>query len=184
VEAFLSSLGIVALAELGDKTQLLSFVLAARFRRAPGPIIAGIFVATIANHAAAAFVGETLAGKLDVTWMKWILGFSFLAFAVWALIPDKLDETPPSKHGAFITTIVLFFLAEMGDKTQLATVALGAQYRSVALVTLGTTIGMMVANVPAVLIGDKLVQRFPLSKMRFVAAALFAAFGLWVLFAT
>jgi putative Ca2+/H+ antiporter (TMEM165/GDT1 family) len=116
--------------------------------------------------------------------MKWILGFSFLAFAVWALIPDKLDETPPSKHGAFITTIVLFFLAEIGDKTQLATVALGAQYRSVALVTLGTTIGMMVANVPAVLIGDKLVQRFPLSKMRFVAAALFAAFGLWVLFAT
>jgi Ca2+/H+ antiporter, TMEM165/GDT1 family len=181
LEAFLSSLGIVALAELGDKTQLLSFVLAARFKRMHGPVIAGIFVATVANHAAAAFVGGAVAGKLDATWMRWIVGLAFLAFAVWALIPDKLDETPVSKHGAFLTTVVLFFLAEMGDKTQLATVALGAQYRNVVAVTLGTTLGMMVANVPAVLLGDRLAQRFPLSRMRFVAAALFAAFGLWVL---
>lgn len=184
MEAFFASLGIVAIAEMGDKTQLLSFVLAARFRGQHWPIIAGVFVATIANHLVAAFVGDWVATKVSPDVMRWVLGVAFLAFAVWALIPDKLDDegsTNP-RYGAFATTLFMFFLAEMGDKTQLATVALGAKYANLMAVTMGTTLGMMVANVPAVLLGEKLAQRFPLSKMRFVAAALFAVFGILVLF--
>jgi len=183
VEALLSSLGIVAFAEMGDKTQLLSFVLAARFRGQHWPIIAAIFVATIVNHALAALAGDWVAMKVSPEVMRWVLGLAFLAFAAWALVPDTLDEDEQknSKHGAFLTTLVMFFLAEMGDKTQLATVALGAQFGNLLAVTIGTTLGMMVANVPAVLLGDTLAKRFPLSKMRFVAAALFAIFGVLIL---
>lgn len=182
VDAFLASLLLVAIAEIGDKTQLLSFILAARFKKQAWPIIIGIFVATVANHLMAAFVGDWVASKVDPTVMRWILGGAFLAFAAWALIPDTLDEEPKApRFGAFITTLVLFFLAEMGDKTQLATIALGANYTNLFAVTLGTTFGMMIANVPAVLLGAKLAERFPLQKMRFVAAVLFAIFGLLIL---
>jgi putative Ca2+/H+ antiporter (TMEM165/GDT1 family) len=183
VEALLSSLGMVAFAEMGDKTQLLSFVLAARFRGQHWPIITGIFIATIVNHALAALAGDWVAMKVSPDVMRWVLGLAFLAFAAWALIPDTLDETDQknNRHGAFLTTLVMFFLAEMGDKTQLATVALGAQFGNLLAVTLGTTLGMMVANVPAVLLGESLAKRFPLSKMRFIAAALFAIFGVLIL---
>ncbi|MEP7244121.1 MAG: TMEM165/GDT1 family protein [Gammaproteobacteria bacterium] len=183
MEAFLTSFGMVALAELGDKTQLLSFVLAARFRGRQWTVIAGIFIATIVNHLCAAYVGDWVAAKVSPVVMRWVLGLAFLGFAVWALIPDTLDDSSgeDSRYGAFATTIVMFFLAEMGDKTQLATIALGAKYASLAAVATGTTLGMMAANIPAVLIGEKLAQRFPLSKMRFVAAALFAIFGTLIL---
>ncbi|WP_386065755.1 TMEM165/GDT1 family protein [Tahibacter sp. UC22_41] len=183
MEALIASFGMVAIAEIGDKTQLLSFVLATRFRGRHWAIIAGIFAATVFNHLFAALVGGWVAHFLGPDLLRWILGLAFLGFAVWALIPDTLDDKPePSRYGPFLTTLVLFFLAEMGDKTQLATVALGAKYANLALVTLGTTLGMMAANVPAVLIGEKLAQRFRLSTMRFVAAALFAIFGLLILF--
>lgn len=175
---------MVTLAEIGDKTQLLSFLLAARFAGRHWSIIAGIFLATVANHFCAALLGDWAAAQVDATIMRFVLGAAFLAFAVWALIPDKLDETHDSSHpyGAFVTALVMFFIAEMGDKTQLATIAMGAKYSSLAAVTLGTTFGMMIANVPAVLVGEKLAQKFPIGKMRFVAATLFAMFGLLVLF--
>jgi len=174
---------MVAVAEIGDKTQLLSFVLAARFRGRHGAIIAGIFVATVFNHLFAALVGGWVAHLLGPDLLRWLLGLAFLGFAAWALIPDTLDEKPgANRHGAFLTTLVLFFLAEMGDKTQLATVALGAKYTNTLLVTLGTTLGMMAANVPAVLVGESLAKRFSLAAMRYVAAALFALFGLLILF--
>ena len=183
MEAFFASLGMVALAEMGDKTQLLSFVMAARFRGQHAAVIGGIFVATIANHLVAASLGGWVAARIDPDILRWSLGTAFLAFAAWALIPDSLDESKqrPSRYGAFLTTTILFFLAEMGDKTQLATVALGARYASLAAVAAGTTLGMMVANVPAVLLGRTLARRFPLSRMRFLAAALFAAFGILIL---
>lgn len=183
MEAFLASLGLVAVAEIGDKTQLLAFILAARYRGQYAAIIVGILVATIANHLVAAFVGDWVGTRLDADMMRWILGVAFLAFAVWALIPDTLEEgeRPRSRYGAFLTTLVVFFLAEMGDKTQLATIALGAKYANLLAVTAGTTLGMMIANVPAVLLGEKLAQRFALQRMRFVAAALFAVFGLLIL---
>jgi len=174
---------MVAVAEIGDKTQLLSFVLAARFRGQHWAIIAGILLATIGNHLLAAFSGGWLAAYVSPDLLRWILGLSFLAFAAWALVPDTLDddETVKMRRSAFATSLVVFFLAEMGDKTQLATIALGAQFSSLLAVTMGTTLGMMVANVPAVLLGEKLAQRFTLNKMRFVAAALFAAFGILIL---
>lgn len=183
MEALFTSLGIVAFAEMGDKTQLLSFVLAARFRGQQLPIIAGIFIATLVNHALAALAGDWVATKVSPDVMRWALGLAFLAFAAWALLPDTLDESEQNstKHGAFLSTLVMFFLAEMGDKTQLATVALGAQFGNLVAVTMGTTLGMMIANVPAVLLGETLCKRFPLSKMRFVAAALFAIFGALIL---
>ncbi|WP_349258766.1 TMEM165/GDT1 family protein [Steroidobacter sp.] len=183
MEALVTSLGMVAFAEMGDKTQLLSFVLAARFRGQHWPIIVGILAATLFNHALAALAGDWVAHAVSPDVLRWVLGLSFLAFAVWALIPDTLDESERtvSKHGAFLTTLVMFFLAEMGDKTQLATIALGAKYASLAAVTAGTTLGMMAANIPAVLLGETLAKRFPLSKMRFVAAALFAIFGMLIL---
>jgi Ca2+/H+ antiporter, TMEM165/GDT1 family len=183
VEAFIASLGMVALAEMGDKTQLLSFVLAARFAGRHWPIVAGILVATVANHLGAAFVGDWVAAKVSPDIMRWTLGLAFLGFAAWALIPDSLGEQggQGARHGAFLTTLVLFFIAEMGDKTQLATVALGAKFTNLAAVTLGTTLGMMAANVPAVLVGEKLAQKFPLSRMRFIAAAIFAVFGVLIL---
>lgn len=180
---FLASLSIVTLAELGDKTQLLSFVLAARWPGRQWAIILGIFVATIANHALAAGLGKWITHAVDANVMGIIVGIAFFVFAVWALIPDTLDDEPSAKgrSSAFMAAMVLFFVAEMGDKTQLATVALGAEYGDVVAVTLGTTLGMMVANVPAVLVGDSLMKRFPLRKMRFVAAALFAIFGIYAL---
>ena len=182
MEALLTSLGMVAIAEMGDKTQLLSFVLAARFRGQQWTIIAGIFAATLCNHLLAALIGDWAAMHVDQQVLGWVLGLSFLGFAVWALIPDKLENAQTRhQHGAFATTLFLFFLAEMGDKTQLATVALGANFASLSMVTLGTTLGMMVANIPAVLLGEKLCEKIPLSKIRFIAAALFAIFGVLIL---
>jgi len=174
---------MVSLAEMGDKTQLLSFVLAARFAGRHWTIIAAIFAATIANHLCAAFVGDWVAAKVSADIMRWSLGLAFLAFAAWALIPDTLDEkgSQHARYGAFLTTLVLFFIAEIGDKTQFATVALGAKFTNLTAVTVGTTLGMMVANIPAVLVGEKLARKFPLSRMRFVAAAIFAVFGLLIL---
>jgi len=178
LEAFLVSTGVVALAEMGDKTQLLSLVLAARYRR-PSPIILGILVATLANHALAAALGAWVTGALGVEVMRWILGLSFLAMAVWALIPDKLEEDYAKKHrlGVFWATTIAFFLVEIGDKTQVATVALAANYASVAWIVAGTTLGMMIANVPAVLLGDRVLRRVPVRLVRLVAASMFAALG-------
>lgn len=184
LEAFLISTGLVAIAEIGDKTQLLALLLAARFRR-PWPIIGGIFVATLANHAMAAGLGAVAAAWLQGPWMRWVLGGLFLAFAAWALIPDKLEdeEAPNARAGAsiFWTTAVAFFLVEMGDKTQVATVALGAQFRDVAQVAAGTTLGMMLANAPVVVAGQAAAGRLPLNLIRGLAALTFALIGLWIL---
>ena len=178
MEAFLVSTGIVALAEMGDKTQLLSLVLAARFRR-PWPIIAGIFVATVFNHAAAGALGAWLTSLAGPQVMRWVLGVSFLAMAVWTLIPDKLDEeeTKAPRLGVFGATVVAFFLAEMGDKTQIATVALAARFDALVAVVLGTTLGMMLANAPVVLLGEKITRRIPIRAIHVVAAAIFAVLG-------
>ncbi len=183
MEGFWASLGLVAVAEIGDKTQLLSFVLATRFRGHAVAIVMGILLATVANHLLAASVGSWVASVLPPELLRWALGLGFLAFAVWALVPDRLDGDAIriSARGAFLTAAGLFFLAEMGDKTQLVTVALGAQYGSLLAVSAGTTLGMMVANVPAVLLGERLAQRYPLQRMRFVAAALFALFAVLIL---
>lgn len=182
VEAFLISTGIVALAEIGDKTQLLALVLAARFRR-PAPIIVGILCATLLNHALAGLVGRLVAHVIGPTLMRWILGVSFIAMAVWTLIPDRLDaqkERAP-RFGAFATTLVAFFLLEMGDKTQIATVALAAQYPSLVGVVAGTTLGMMIANGPVVLLGHGVAARVSLRGVHGVAAALFLVMGILVL---
>jgi len=180
VEAFLTSTGAVAIAEIGDKTQLLALVLAARFGK-PASIIAGILVATLANHALAAWVGVLAASWLDARTMAWVLAVSFLAMAVWTLIPDKLEEGEArpavSSAGAFVATAISFFLVEMGDKTQIATVALGARYHDVLAVTAGTTLGMMLANVPAVLVGEAALKIAPLKLVRIAAAVLFAVLG-------
>jgi putative Ca2+/H+ antiporter (TMEM165/GDT1 family) len=177
VEAFLTSTVLVAAAEIGDKTQLLSFVLAARLSQ-PGAIIAGILVATIANHALAGSVGAWLAHLAGPGVMQWVTGLLFIGFGLWALHPDALDEDPKiHRAGAFVTTLIAFFLAEMGDKTQLATVALAARFDSLAVVVLGTTLGMMLANVPAVMVGRKLAARLPMKTIRYVAAGLFMFTG-------
>lgn len=182
MEAFLTSFGMVAIAEMGDKTQLLSFLLATRFNGRHWAIIAGIFVATIANHFVAAFLGDWVAANVSPDVMRWVLGLSFLGFAAWALIPDTLvAQDKPNRFGPFVTTLFAFFLAEMGDKTQFATIALGAKYASLTMVVLGTTLGMMAANIPAVLLGQRLARYIPLSRMRFIAAALFAVFGVLIL---
>ena len=181
MEAFLASTLLVAIAEIGDKTQLLAIVLAARFNR-PLPIIAGIAAATLANHALAAWVGTLAAGWLDGQGFRLALAAGFIAMGLWTLVPDKLgeDEAPRvSARGAFLTTLIAFFLVEMGDKTQVATVALGAQYQQLVAVTAGTTLGMLIANVPAVLLGQALVQRIPLTTVRRVAAGLFLVTGIW-----
>lgn len=184
MEAFLVSTGIVALAEMGDKTQLLSLVLAAKFRR-PIPIILGILVATLLNHALAGAVGTWLTSLLGPDALRWILGLSFLAMAVWIMIPDKLDsddtDFSANRYGIFATTVVVFFLAEMGDKTQVATIALAAQYSSLVAVVAGTTFGMMIANVPAVLVGDKVANKLPLNVVHGVAALMFAVLGILAL---
>ena len=182
LEALLTSTAVVGLAEIGDKTQLLAIVLAARFKR-PLPIVLGILAATIANHFLAALLGGQAAAFLDATWFRYAVAASFIAMAAWTLIPDKLDdeELKPARHGAFLTTLIAFFLVEMGDKTQLATIALGARFHDVLPVTAGTTLGMMIANVPAVFFGHELIRRVPLNVVRWIAAALFLAIGLWLL---
>jgi putative Ca2+/H+ antiporter (TMEM165/GDT1 family) len=178
LEAFLVSTGIVALAEIGDKTQLLAFLLAAKFRR-PIPIVLGILAATLANHAFAGAVGTWITTLMPPQALRWVLGVSFIAMAIWTLIPDKLDEeeTQLAKMSVFGTTLVAFFLAEMGDKTQIATVALAAQFQSLALVVAGTTLGMMIANVPAVLLGDRVAHRIPVRLVHGIAAVIFAILG-------
>ena len=178
LEAFLISTGIVALAEIGDKTQLLALVLAAKFRR-PAPIVLGIFVATLVNHAFAGALGSWITTLVGPATLRWVLGLSFLAMAVWTLIPDRLDddETRLAGLGVFGTTLIAFFVAEMGDKTQLATVALAAQYQAVSSVVMGTTVGMMIANVPAVLMGERIARRFPVRLVHGIAAAIFAILG-------
>ena len=184
MEAFLISTSVVALAEMGDKTQLLSLVLAARFRK-PWPIVAGIFVATLVNHALAGAVGAWITSYLGENAMRWILGLSFIAMAVWMLIPDKLDEDEVSGHsrwGVFGTTLVAFFLAEMGDKTQIATVMLAAKYNAYLWVVADTTLGMMLANAPVVWLGDKLVKRVPIRLVHVVSAVIFLVLGVLALF--
>lgn len=179
MEAFLVSTGIVTLAEMGDKTQLLSLVLAARFRK-PWPIILGIFTATIVNHALAGALGEWIHNWIGPDAMRWILGLSFIAMAGWMLIPDKFDDDELQTHtkwGVFGTTVIAFFLAEMGDKTQIATVMLAAQYQAYFWVVLGTTLGMMLANAPAVWLGDKLVKRIPLRAVHVTSALIFLVLG-------
>ena len=178
MQAFLISTGVVALGEMGDKTQLLALLLAARFKR-PGPIMAGILVATLANHAAAGWLGAGIAAWLGAQVLRWVIGASFLAMAGWMLVPDKLDEAPRAagRLGVFGTTLLAFFLAEMGDKTQIATVALAARYSDLAAVVAGTTLGMMIANVPAVLLGDKVAQKVPMRLVHGVAALIFAVLG-------
>ncbi|MDN5753193.1 MAG: TMEM165/GDT1 family protein [Nitrosospira sp.] len=181
LEVFLISTLLVALAEIGDKTQLLSFVLAAKLRR-PYPIMMGILAATLLNHALAASVGAWLANLISPQALHWIIGLSFIGFGLWALKPDTLDGDPHIfSAGVFVTTLIAFFLAEMGDKTQLATVALAARYDALALVVLGTTLGMMLANAPAVWIGKALAHRINMKWMRWFAAASFVLMGLWSL---
>ncbi|MEO8039151.1 MAG: TMEM165/GDT1 family protein [Betaproteobacteria bacterium] len=178
MEAFLVSAGIVALAEIGDKTQLLAFVLAARFRR-PVPIVLGILVATLLNHGIAGAVGTWITAVLSPHILRWLLGTSFIAMAVWVLIPDKLDDTAAvrTRFGVFGTTVVTFFLAEIGDKTQIATIALAARYQALVPVVLGTTLGMMLANVPAVVLGERIAHKIPVRLVHGIAAAIFAALG-------
>lgn len=182
MEAFLTSSAVVAFAEIGDKTMLLAIVLAARFRK-PLPIILGILFATLANHALAALVGITAASILEGPWFRYAVAAGFIAMAAWTLVPDKLEEEQASeaRFGAFLTTLVAFFLVEMGDKTQVATIALAAKFESLIAVTVGTTLGMLVANVPAVLLGRQLVRRVPLKLVRAIAALLFVSIGVWVL---
>lgn len=183
MDAFLVSTGIVALAEIGDKTQLLAFILAARFRR-PVPIILGILVATLANHALAALLGSWVTSLLNPNVLRWVLGGSFIAMALWTLVPDTFDEDDAklaSLGGVFGTTLVAFFLAEMGDKTQVATVALAAQYQAIVAVVAGTTLGMLIANVPAVLLGERIAHRIPVRLVHGIAAAIFAVLGVLTL---
>jgi putative Ca2+/H+ antiporter (TMEM165/GDT1 family) len=179
MEAFLVSVGVVALAEIGDKTQLLSFVLAARYRR-PWPIIAGVFVATILNHGLAGAIGASLVHWLGPERLKWVLALSFFAMAAWTLIPDKLDDSDAprtARFGVFGTSLLTFFLAEMGDKTQIATVALAARYDSFYWVVAGTVTGLMLADIPAILLGERFARRLPTRLVHGIAAALFAVLG-------
>jgi putative Ca2+/H+ antiporter (TMEM165/GDT1 family) len=177
---FVSTLA-VAVAEIGDKTQLLALVLAARYRK-PWPIIAGILVATLLNHALAGWLGALVSGWLSPAVLRWGVVLSFLAVAAWALVPDKLDddEAKAPRFGPFLATLVAFFIVEIGDKTQVATVVLAAQYEPLWQVVAGTTLGMAVANVPVVLLGAAFAAKLPLKAARYAAAALFAGLGLWV----
>jgi putative Ca2+/H+ antiporter (TMEM165/GDT1 family) len=184
MEALYVSIGVVALAEIGDKTQLLAFILAARFKR-PVPIIAGILCATLVNHGMAGALGAWITTVVSPEIMRWVVGISFLAMAIWTLIPDKIEEeeTQIAKHfGVFGATLVSFFLAEMGDKTQIATVALAAHYGSPLMVVAGTTLGMLLADVPAVFVGNKFAEKIPMKLVHSIAAAIFAVMGLLTLF--
>ncbi|MEO7478084.1 MAG: TMEM165/GDT1 family protein [Lysobacteraceae bacterium] len=180
MNAFLVSLATVAIAEIGDKTQLLSLTLAAKYRR-PWPICIGIFIATLVNHAMAGGVGALLANWISPRALQWAVVVSFLGMALWALIPDKAgdDDTKGTGHGLVVATIITFFIAEMGDKTQLATVALAAQYHPLWQVVVGTTLGMMIANVPVVWLGSRFAERIPLRAARITAALMFLGLGLW-----
>ena len=183
MEAFLVSTGIVALAEIGDKTQLLTLVLAARYKK-PGPIVAGIFLATLVNHAIAGAIGAWLTKAIGPDAMRWILGISFIAMASWMLVPDRLDGDAGASRkvgGVFATTTVLFFIVEIGDKTQIATVALAARFDSLMAVVMGTTIGMILANAPVAFFGEALAKRLPVRAVHVVAAVVFAALGVGVL---
>jgi putative Ca2+/H+ antiporter (TMEM165/GDT1 family) len=183
MEAFLVSTGIVALAEMGDKTQLLALILAVRFRK-PWPIVLGIFVATIANHALAGAVGAWVTTFLGPDVLRWVLGVSFIAMAVWMLIPDKIDDEDSdsvAKLGVFGTTVIAFFLAEMGDKTQIATVMLAAQYQAFYSVVAGTTLGMMLANAPVVWLGERMTRLVPMRVVHVVSALIFLVLGLFAL---
>ena len=184
LEAFFVSIGVVALGEMGDKTQLLAMLLAAKFRK-PVPIILGILVATLANHALAGAVGEAIARVLGPAVLRWVIGASFIAMALWMLIPDQVDDDAAGgrqRFGVFGTTVLAFFLAEMGDKTQIATVALAARYTDLVAVVAGTTLGMMLANMPAVFLGDRIAKKLSLSLVHGVAAAIFALLGVLTLF--
>ena len=183
MEAFLFSTFSVALAEIGDKTQLLSFLLISKFRK-PWPIIWGILVATLANHAVAAWLGAYASDWLTGDWLNWVVGGSFVAVGLWILIPDKLDDeqdSPFEKYGAFLATLILFFIAEIEGKTQVATVILCAQFEALFWVIMGTTLGMMLANVPVVAIGHLAVEKLPLKLIRTVASLVFIVLGIWVL---
>ena len=183
MEALLVSTGVVALAEIGDKTQLLAFILAARFKR-PLPILAGILCATLINHGLAGTLGAWLASVVNPELMRWVLGLSFIAMAIWTMIPDKIEEEEAQvakRFGIFGATLVTFFLAEMGDKTQLATVALAAHYGNPVLVIAGTTLGMLLADAPAVFIGNKFAAQIPMRLVHGIAAAIFATMGLLTL---
>ncbi|MDT0506380.1 TMEM165/GDT1 family protein [Novosphingobium sp. MMS21-SN21R] len=186
LEALTTSTAIVALAEIGDKTQLLAIVLATRFKK-PLPIVLGIFAATVANHFLAALLGATAASFLDGMWFRFAVAVGFVAMGLWTLVPDKLDDDDapkPSRYGPFLTTLVAFFIVEMGDKTQIATIALGARFHDTVAVTMGTTLGMMIANVPAVFLGQELIKRVPLDVVRMIAAALLVATGVWLFIQT
>lgn len=181
MEAFLSSVMVVTLGEMGDKTQLLALALASKFRK-PWTVMLGILIATLLNHALAAGSGALLSRFLTPTVMGWILVVSFFAFALWTLKPDELDDTTDEgRWGPLASTIVLFFMAEMGDKTQLATIALGAKYAQTVQVVVGTTLGMMISNALAVVIGDKLGERLPMHLIRYVTAGLFFVLGVLTL---
>jgi putative Ca2+/H+ antiporter (TMEM165/GDT1 family) len=182
LEAFLVSTGLVALAEMGDKTQLLSLVLAARFRK-PWPIVAGILVSTLANHAAAGALGAWITRVVGIEVMMKVAGASFLAMAAWVLVPDKLDSEDAVKThgGVFVTTILLFFMAEMGDKTQVATVMLAARFNAWASVVAGTTLGMMLANAPVVWLGDRIVRKVPIRLVHIIGAVVFLVLGVLAL---
>lgn len=181
METFIVSALVVAVAETGDKTQLLAIVLAARFKQ-PLTVAAGILAATLANHALAAFAGASLAGLIDALWFRYAIAIGFIAMAVWALLPDKPEDIPARPGAsAFLTTLICFFLVEIGDKTQVATIALAARFNDVLFVTAGTTLGMMLANVPAVYLGEAATKLAPLRLIRILAALIFLALGLWLL---
>ena len=180
MESLLISCGVVALAEIADKTQLLAFILAARFKK-PAPIILGILAATIANHGLAGAVGAWITATVSPDTLRWVLGISFIGMAIWTMIPDKIEDEEiqiARKLGVFSATLITFFLAEMGDKTQIATVALAAHYAVPLLVVIGTTLGMLIADVPAVFVGDKLANKIPMRLVHSIAAAIFAILGL------
>ena len=179
LESLLVSTGVIAVAEIGDKTQLLAFILAARFKK-PLPIIAGILVATLLNHSLAGVLGAWLTTAVDPAVLRWAVGLSFIGMAIWTLIPDEIEEDETriaGKFGVFGATLITFFLAEMGDKTQLATVAMAAHYSSPVLVVIGTTLGMLIADVPAVVVGDRLAAKIPMQLVHRIAAAVFALLG-------
>lgn len=179
MKSLLVSTGVVALAEIGDKTQLLAFILAARFKK-PVPIILGILAATVVNHGLAGALGAWITAVVSAEMMRWALGLSFLGMAVWTLIPDKIEDEETQiaqRFGVFGATLITFFLAEMGDKTQIATVALAAHYAAPVMVVIGTTLGMLIADVPAVFVGDKLAAKIPMKLVHSIAAAIFAALG-------
>ena len=184
MEAVFISTGVVALAEIGDKTQLLAFILAARFKK-PVPIILGILCATIVNHGLAGALGAWITSVVTPDVLRWVLGASFIGMAVWTMIPDKIEEEETQvakRFGVFGATLVTFFLAEMGDKTQIATIAMAAHYANPLLVVIGTTLGMLIADVPAVFVGDRLADKIPMKLVHSIAAAIFAALGIATLF--